>query len=127
MPHRTQHGPAADGHDENYENHEDHEQHDQQDDEGQHTLTSDDYLTGERITPTRLAPDMTVADLLDSSFQAYNAGRINEAARLYAQRMLDPERDVTVCLTIAGAMTPASCRSGSFSLKLPRCSAKLRA
>ncbi len=34
-------------------------------------------------------------------------GRLNEAARLYANRMLDPEQDVTICLTIAGAMTPA--------------------
>jgi deoxyhypusine synthase len=96
-----QHGPAPAPHD-NDDN-----------DEEQQALTSDDYLTGERITPTRLAPDMTVADLLDISFQAYNAGRINEAARLYAQRMLDPEQDVTVCLTIAGAMTPAGV-GGSF-------------
>lgn len=65
------------------------------------------YLTGERIVPRHISPDMTVADLIDGSFQAYNAGRINEAARLYAQRMLDPEQDVTICLTIAGAMTPA--------------------
>ncbi|HEY7835139.1 MAG TPA: deoxyhypusine synthase [Ktedonobacterales bacterium] len=66
-----------------------------------------DYLGGERIVPARLQPDMSVADLLDSAFQAYNAGRINEAARLYATRMLDPEQDVTICLTVAGAMTPA--------------------
>jgi deoxyhypusine synthase len=65
------------------------------------------YLDGPRIVPARLAPDMTVADLIDSGFQAYNAGRINEAARLYATRMLDPEQDVTICLTVAGAMTPA--------------------
>src|SRR5579862_4757968 len=73
----------------------------------QHTRDQAAYLTGERITPQRLTPDITVADLIDSSFQAYNAGRISEAARLYAQRMLDPEQDVTVCLTVAGAMTPA--------------------
>jgi deoxyhypusine synthase len=66
-----------------------------------------DYLDGPRIVPARLAPDMRVADLIDSGFQAYNAGRINEAARLYATRMLDPEQDVTICLTVAGAMTPA--------------------
>jgi deoxyhypusine synthase len=105
-------GPAPDDRD---ENHEDHDQSDQSD-EGQHALSSDDYLTGERITPTRLTPDMTVADLLDSSFQAYNAGRINEAARLYAQRMLDPERDVTICLTIAGEMTPGGVGGSIISL-----------
>jgi deoxyhypusine synthase len=66
-----------------------------------------DYLDGPRIVPARLTPDMRVADLIDSGFQAYNAGRINEAARLYATRMLEPEQDVTICLTVAGAMTPA--------------------
>jgi deoxyhypusine synthase len=70
-------------------------------------LETGEYLTGERIVPRRLAPDISVADLIDGSFQAYNAGRVNEAARLYANRMLDPEQDVTICLTIAGAMTPA--------------------
>lgn len=69
--------------------------------------SAEQYLTGSRIVPTGLTPDMTVADLIESGFQAYNAGRINEAARLYASRMLDPEQDVTVCLTVAGAMTPA--------------------
>ena len=106
-------GPASDGHDENRD---DQDNHGERDDAGQGALTSDDYLTGERITPTRLAPDMTVADLLDGSFQAYNAGRINEAARLYTQRMLDPERDVTICLTIAGAMTPAGVGGSIISL-----------
>ena len=65
------------------------------------------YLAGERIAPARPRPDMSAADLIDTAFQAYNAGRINEAARLYATRMLDPEGDVTICLTVAGAMTPA--------------------
>jgi deoxyhypusine synthase len=66
-----------------------------------------EYLGGERIHANRIAPGISAADLIDSAFQAYNAGRLNEAARLYANRMLDPEQDVTVCLTIAGAMTPA--------------------
>ncbi len=65
------------------------------------------YLGGARIVPLRISPNMTVADLLDNGFQAYNAGRLNEAARLYAERMLDPANDVTICLTVAGAMTPA--------------------
>src|SRR5260370_15578706 len=65
------------------------------------------YLGGPRIVPARLTPDMSVADLIDGGFQAYNAGRINEAARLYASRMLHPSQDVTICPTVAGAMTPA--------------------
>jgi len=94
VPHRMHDGPTPDDYD-----------HDHKDEQA--ALTADEYLTGERIVPHRLTPDMSVADLLDNSFQAYNAGRINEAARLFAQQMLDPERDVTICLTIAGAMTPA--------------------
>lgn len=69
--------------------------------------SAEDYLAGQRIVPARLRPDISVADLIDGAFQAYNAGRINEAARLYATRMLDPQQDVTICLTVAGAMTPA--------------------
>jgi deoxyhypusine synthase len=77
---------------------------------------AEDYLGGERILPRRIEPEMTVADLVDSAFQAYNAGRLNEAARLYANRMLDPEQDVTICLTIAGAMTPAGVGGAIISL-----------
>jgi deoxyhypusine synthase len=65
------------------------------------------YLSGEQIVPQRLRPNMTVAELIDSAFQAYNSARLNEACRLYAERMLDPEQDVTIGLTMAGALTPA--------------------
>ncbi len=65
------------------------------------------YLSGQQILPQRLRPNMTVAELVDSSFQAYNSARPNEACRLYAERMLDPEQDVTIALTMAGALTPA--------------------
>ncbi len=77
---------------------------------------AEDYLSGERILPRRIEPEMTAADLIEGAFQAYNAGRLNEAARLYANRMLDPEQDVTICLTIAGAMTPAGVGGAIISL-----------
>jgi deoxyhypusine synthase len=80
------------------------------------TPQAEDYLSGERILPRRIEPEMTVADLVDGAFQAYNAGRLNEAARLYANRMLDPEQDVTICLTIAGAITPAGVGGAIISL-----------
>jgi deoxyhypusine synthase len=75
--------------------------------DGSDSARAENYLAGQRILPARLQPNMTVAELIDSGFQAYNAGRISEAARLYATRMLDPQQDVTICLTVAGAMTPA--------------------
>jgi len=66
-----------------------------------------DYLSGAQIVPRRVHPGMTVAELIDQHFQAYNAARLNEAARLYAEEMLDPDNDVTIGLTMAGALTPA--------------------
>lgn len=50
---------------------------------------------------------MTVTELIDQQFQAYNSARLHEAARLYAEEMLDPAKDVTIGLTMAGALTPA--------------------
>lgn len=69
--------------------------------------TQADYLSGEQILPRRVRPGMTVTELIDEQFQAYNAARLNEAARLYVEQMLDPENDVTIGLTMAGALTPA--------------------
>ena len=69
--------------------------------------TRHDYLQGAQILPRRVRPDMTVAELIDEQFQAYNSARLNEAARLYAEEMLLPELDVTIGLTMAGALTPA--------------------
>jgi deoxyhypusine synthase len=84
--------------------------------ERDHMPSAEDYLGGERIHANRIAEGIGVADLIDSSFQAYNAGRLSEAARLYASRMLDSEQDVTICLTIAGAMTPAGVGGAIISL-----------
>ena len=64
-------------------------------------------MSGAQIIPRRVHPNMTVAELIDQQFQAYNSARLNEAARLYAEEMLDPEKDVTIGLTMAGALTPA--------------------
>jgi len=107
VPHRPHEGPAPN------HNHDA----DQQPSPGANGAASPgDYLTGERIVARPLVPGVSVADLIDGSFQAYNAGRINEAARLFARRMLDPEQDVTICLTIAGAMTPAGVGGGIITL-----------
>ena len=42
---------------------------------------------------------------IESTFQAYNAARLREGAQLFAERMLG--EDVTVGLTLTGALTPA--------------------
>lgn len=69
--------------------------------------TQSEYLSGARILPHRVRPNMTVAELIDEQYQAYNAARLSEAAHLYAEEMLSPEKDVTIGLTMAGALTPA--------------------
>ena len=44
---------------------------------------------------------------MDEGFQAFNAARLGEACRIFTDKMLLPEHDTTIGLTIAGAMTPA--------------------
>jgi deoxyhypusine synthase len=63
------------------------------------------HLSGARIDPPALTGRESVADLVDQAFLAYNGARLREAARLLTERMLEP--DVTVGLSITGALTPA--------------------
>ena len=48
-----------------------------------------------------------VRQLIDGGFQAFNAGRLSEACHIFTDKMLAPENDTTIGLTIAGALTPA--------------------
>src|SRR3989442_11081200 len=68
-------------------------------------MTQNEYLRGPRINPKPVTGKETVADLVDNAFLAYNAGRLAEGCRLFAERML--EDDVTVGMSLTGAMTPA--------------------
>ncbi|CAN5173712.1 deoxyhypusine synthase [soil metagenome] len=63
------------------------------------------YLSGRRIDPQPIAADVALADLIDETFLAYNAARLREACQLFTRKMLEPE--VTVGLSITGALTPA--------------------
>src|SRR5690242_3744907 len=60
---------------------------------------------GRKITPTPITAGLTVQELVDHHLSAYNAGRLREACQIFANKVLD--EDVTVGLTISGAMTPA--------------------
>jgi len=60
---------------------------------------------GPKIAPDPVRKGMTVEEMVDQSFLAYNAARLREACRLFVERMLEP--DVTVGLTLSGALTPA--------------------
>ena len=65
----------------------------------------DGYLDGKTIEPRAVSGDLNVAELVDGFFNAYNAARLREACRLYAEKMLREE--VTIGLSLSGALTPA--------------------
>ncbi|MGQ9837973.1 MAG: homospermidine biosynthesis protein [Cyanobacteriota bacterium] len=63
------------------------------------------FLRGRKIDPKPIQPGISVTDLIDQTFLAYNSGRLREACQLLVERMLQPE--VTVGLSLTGALTPA--------------------
>src|SRR3954466_3476233 len=66
-----------------------------------------DYLSGKTIRYYRPRGSADIRHLIDEGFQAFNAARLGEACRIFADKMLLPEHDTTIALTMAGAMTPA--------------------
>ena len=63
------------------------------------------FLAGKRIDPKGINADDSLAELIDETFLAYNAGRLREACQLFTKCML--EQDVTIGLSLTGALTPA--------------------
>jgi deoxyhypusine synthase len=63
------------------------------------------FLGGGKIEPHPINGSMTVDQLVDSAFLAYNAARLREACHLFTAKMLEP--DVTIGLSLTGALTPA--------------------
>ncbi len=58
-----------------------------------------------RLNPLGIGKNTSAADLIDGAFMAYNGGRLREAAKLLAEKML-PE-DGFVGMSLTGALTPA--------------------
>ena len=69
--------------------------------------TRADYLSGRPIRYYRPQGSADIRRLIEDGFQAFNAARLGEACRIYADKMLLPEHDTTIGLTVAGALTPA--------------------
>jgi deoxyhypusine synthase len=63
------------------------------------------FLRGNAIDPRRIDGTERVVDLIEGTFLAYNAARLREACQLFVEKML--EKDVTIGLTMTGALTPA--------------------
>jgi deoxyhypusine synthase len=66
-----------------------------------------DYLSGKPIHYYRPRGSADIRHLIDEGFQAFNAARLGEACRIFTDKMLLPEHDTMIGLTMAGAMTPA--------------------
>ena len=64
-------------------------------------------LSGKPIRYYRPRGSADIRHLIDEGFQAFNAARLSEACRIFADKMLLPESDTTIGLTVAGALTPA--------------------
>jgi deoxyhypusine synthase len=65
------------------------------------------FLSGKPIRYYRPQGAPDIRRLIDEGFQAFNAGRLSEACQIFAEKILAPENDTTIGLTIAGALTPA--------------------
>jgi deoxyhypusine synthase len=65
----------------------------------------DKYMSGARILPKNITGTETLADVIDNTFLAYNSARLKEGCQLFVEKMLEP--DVTVGMSLSGALTPA--------------------
>jgi len=70
------------------------------------------FLSGKRIDPKPIHERIKITELVDEVFVAYNAARLREACHLYSKRMLD--EDVTVGMTLSGALAPAGMGISTF-------------
>jgi deoxyhypusine synthase len=62
-------------------------------------------ISHQRIRPAALTAQTPLPQLIEEAFLSYNAGRLREACRLFATKMLAD--DTTVGLSLSGALTPA--------------------
>ncbi|MFB2894080.1 deoxyhypusine synthase [Aerosakkonemataceae cyanobacterium BLCC-F50] len=60
---------------------------------------------GRKITPAPIPKDISVVDLIDNYFTAYNSARLREICQLLSREVL--QEGVTVGVSLSGAMTPA--------------------
>src|SRR6202162_1509738 len=62
-------------------------------------------ISHRRIDPPALTADTPLTRVIDEAFLSSNAGRLREACRLFAEKMLAD--DAVVGLSLSGALTPA--------------------
>jgi deoxyhypusine synthase len=62
-------------------------------------------LSSNKIIPTPMQAEISVVDLIDNYFTAYNSARLREICQLLSREVL--REGVTVGVSLSGAMTPA--------------------
>ncbi|MBD2079304.1 deoxyhypusine synthase [Leptolyngbya sp. FACHB-17] len=62
-------------------------------------------LLSRKITPAPIPNDISVVDLIDGYFTAYNSARLREVCHLLSREVM--QAGVTVGVSLSGAMTPA--------------------
>ena len=69
--------------------------------------TKEDFMSGKMIEPLNLRGNETVRDFIDNVFggSGYNARNMYDACSVFKQ-MIEDKDNTTICLTLAGAMTP---------------------
>src|ERR1041385_8047681 len=68
-------------------------------------ISSKKFAAYPRLNPLGVGKNISAADLIDQCFLAYNGGRLREAAKLLAEKMLP--RDGFIGMSLTGALTPA--------------------
>jgi deoxyhypusine synthase len=72
------------------------------------------YMSGRTIEPIRLRKGMSVQSLMEVyGGMGFNARRLYEAAQVWAEMIRE---DATICLTLAGAMTPVGMSGALITL-----------
>ena len=72
---------------------------------GESSTTIHDKYFKKRIDPIPIHKDMTITELVDSTYFAYNSARLKECCQLGARYFQDP--NLTIGITLAGALVPA--------------------
>ena len=62
-------------------------------------------IYGKKIQPRKIDSSISVVDLVEQTFLAYNAGRLREGCQLFVEQML--QEDVAIGVSVTGALTPA--------------------
>jgi deoxyhypusine synthase len=69
-----------------------------------HHSSKQQYLSGKRVLPQPISAESTITSVIDN-MDAYNGGRLRAACQLMRDKY--SQQDVTIGLSIAGALTPA--------------------